>query len=359
MRIITKLLVALGGFLLAQQLMISSASANVDRMEFRLDDSDGSDFKRITFKGGNYEIYAAGPIDEDVAIRFKNFVSVHKIDHAIIYFDSPGGSLKGGLNLGHAIRSLGFETGVRSINYEYGKGPVAICASACAYAFAGGAARFYDDKVGRLGLHQFYGSEDLPISSEDSQFTLGFLIDYLDEMGIPGKTVALASRAKKSEMIWLSTEDAEGIQLANNGVQPTKAEIKLSGGHPYLRLQQDFSDVTSRVLIYCDGDAIIVLGGIVTNPEFSNRQSGVFTISYLEFGTQEYQKIPESRGFEAEGSTIWVERRIPRSQIELLTKSDYMGIWLENGGPLRWGTFLNLRQVRPHVTNFLENCKSS
>lgn len=348
-----KFLVAI---LLAQILMVNAASAKEEPMQFWIDTTEQANFRRMTLNGGKHEIFAAGTIDSGASLRLSMLVTLNQIDHAIVYFDSPGGSLSGGIELGRTIRKLGFETGVKSANYQYEKGPLAFCASACAYAFAGGTARFYDDQVGKLGLHQFYANENVNISAEDAQFTSGYLIEYLDEMGVSGKAFSLASKSSRNEMTWLTNPEAEEVALANNGIEPTVAEIKLSDGKPYLRIQQNFNDVTSRVLIMCDDQNIVVMGGIVTTPAVSNDQSSIFSISYLEFGVIEYGRILESKGFSVSDSTIWIEREIPRSRMELLTQSDSMGMWLENGGALRWGSFLNLKQVRPQIKSFLENC---
>ena len=78
-----------------------------------------------------------------------------------IEFNSPGGSLLGGIRLGRAIRMLAMNTSIGKtvLNsafeehsfYHTEKG---ICFSACAYAFLGGLTRVANG--GEYGVHQFY-----------------------------------------------------------------------------------------------------------------------------------------------------------------------------------------------------------
>ena len=325
-------------------------------MDFSVPEGQQENFIRIAMNGGRYDIYASGTISSNTGEMLESFVRERKISHARVHLDSPGGSLVGGINLGRAIRRLGFETNVKSKDYEYEKGPIATCASACAYAFAGGTARFYSDEVGRIGLHQFYGTDEVVIDGSDAQAISGLIVSYLDEMGIDGRIFVVAANTHKESMTWLSTSEAERLGIADNGVNPTSAEIKMSDGKPYLRLEQQFNDVTSRILIFCNGGDLHLLGGIVTTPERSKEQIGYFSVSLLEFDQTEYQAIGESKGFEVEGSVIWIERRLDAKGRLLLLDSGSLGMWLHNNGAMRWGSFINLSQVKPKIRNFVENC---
>ena len=335
------------------------ASAQADRnMQFQTEaDTIENRFSRITMRGGRYDIYATGVIEEDSAKRLQDFVALRKIDRARVYFDSPGGSLGGGLRLGRAIRQLGFETGIRTQNYEFDQRPVATCASACAYAFAGGVSRFYDDTAGRLGLHQFYNAE-VNLSSSQTQLMSGVILEFLNSMGVDGRAFAIASVTDKSDMSWLSTSEAEAIGIADNGISPTQAEIRLSQGQSYLRLQQDYNDVTSRVLIYCTPGGVEISGGIVTTPAHSAGLIQYFGISYLEFDQTEYKSVNNSRGSEVSDSTIWIKRSLDQKDVGLLRESDSLGMWLHNGGAMRWGSYINLKQVRSQINSYLDNCRS-
>jgi hypothetical protein len=84
-----------------------------------------------------------------------------------ICFNSPGGSVLGGLELGRAIRKLGFRTAVcTSVPDSAGYQITAQgrCLSACVYAFLGGSTRSAGS--GALGIHRFYDSRGLSSSSK-------------------------------------------------------------------------------------------------------------------------------------------------------------------------------------------------
>ena len=337
---------------------IGANASRGDTMKFTLqDDTPSSNMARIALNGGRYDIYATGTIDADAAKRLREFIAANGIEHARILFDSPGGSLIGGMRLGEAIRELGFETEIRSIEYEYDKGPVATCASACSYAFAGGVSRFFDDRYARLGLHQFYDANTNTADVGQTQVLSGLLVSYLDRMGVNPKSFAIASMTDKSTMTWLTTTEAEKIGFADNGVLPTTAEVKLAEGFPYLKLEQKHHDVTSRILITCHESQFGIMGGIVTTPENSAEQISYFGISYIEFDQTQYRRENSLAGVEHEGSTIWVGRELDSDGLTLLKKSEMLGMWLENGGFMRWGAFLDLRPVRANIDNFLANCQ--
>lgn len=316
-----------------------------------------NEFKRITLNGGKYNIFASGDIEENTADILDDFVRREEIELAVIHFNSAGGSLIGGILLGEKIRELGFETSVRHIEFEYDKGPIAYCASACAYAFAGGTHRFLHQEMGLLGLHQFYSREGGEINSSQTQMIAGLILSYLDRMGVDSRAFQVASQAGSGDMAWISAKQAEEIGLADNGVFPPTAEIKLQGGYPYLRLEQTFNDVASRVLVMCSAGQFQLLAGIVTTPEVSREQIGYFGTSYLYFDDEQYLPVENSRGHEAEGSVVWLDRPLNGRGIRLLRQSDILGIWLNNGGAMQWGSYIQIGKVRHQINDFLDNCQ--
>lgn len=327
-------------------------------MLFELEpDTFSNMMKRVTFHGGRHIIYATESIDLEAANRLKVFVAAHKIETGRIRFNSPGGSLIGGMKLGEAIRELGFDTEVGAIDHQYGDQPTAICASACAYAFAGGVNRYFSTQSGRLGLHQFSSSADQPINAGTAQIVSGELVKYLKRMGVDADAFALASLTDQSDMAWLSDQSAEILGLANNGVQPTTAEIKLRDGVPYLRMEQHFDDVTSRVLLLYDNSHFEIMAGIVTSPQLSVEKLQSAFRSYLEFDSDQYASIAAPSGMSVNGSVLWLERTLEPFAITKLQSDDRLGMWTENGGVMRWGTCIDLRPIRSIIREFVANCK--
>lgn len=328
------------------------------QMDFTLlERTPKNEFERITINGGRYDIFASGDIAENSAEKLADFVRRNQIEFARVHFNSLGGSLIGGIRLGEKIRELGFETSVRHIDFEYDKGPVAYCASACAYAFAGGTHRFLSQDVGMLGLHQFYPRENGALDSSQTQIIAGLILAYLEKMGVNSRAYQVASQAGSEDMVWLSPNQAEIIGIADNGTSPPTAITKIRDGYPYLRLEQEFNDVTSRVLIICSDGHHDILAGIVTTPEMSQEWVDYFGTSYLYFDEEQYLPITESRGHAAEGSVIWLDRPLNDRGVSLLRNSDILGIWLNNGGPMQWGAHIEIGKLRREINDFLDNCQ--
>ena len=94
--------------------------------------------KRVVIRG-EFELG-----DED---RFKN--AVFNLDRAIVVFDSSGGLLKTGIDIGEMIHLAKFDTAVEDGG---------SCASACGVAWLGGANRYLYG-TGRVGFHAAYRTD--------------------------------------------------------------------------------------------------------------------------------------------------------------------------------------------------------
>lgn len=60
----------------------------------------------------------------------------------------------------------------------------------------------------------------------------GLLVAYLSSMGIDALAFSLSTQAGAEEMFWLNEADAIELGFANNGVQPTWAELKMVDMRP-------------------------------------------------------------------------------------------------------------------------------
>lgn len=310
---------------------------------------------RITFDNGQHRIYATGEIREGSAKDLRTFAATHNITSAKVLFNSPGGSLIGGLRLGQAIRELEFDTAIGTDADRSDHPPKSVCASACAYAFAGGVRRYLSED-GALGVHQFSGGDGNPGTLEQGQSVSGLIVSYLDHMGVDASAFALSTVAKSDEMVWLSVRDAERLGFANNGRSPTTAEIKLAGRDAYLRLEQTQDDATSRVILFCDGRRLLVSAGIVTDPETSRNRAEVVTRSYIEIDGKPIQAMEGRSGVEAQDSVLWVRRALDAEGLRRLVSASELDTWTENGSAFRWGAQMDVSKVRPQIVSFVRNC---
>jgi len=154
-------------------------------------------------------ISAVGVIQATTAEAFRTFLRKHTVPTgSLVDFNSPGGSLLGGTELGLAIRANNFRTSVGM------KAPAKdkSCASACTYAFLGGVSRIVHPDS-HFGIHQFYGE----IGSEDglglAQDIIAELLEYVSNMGISTDFVKVASGTSANEMTWLDAAQRSTLRV--------------------------------------------------------------------------------------------------------------------------------------------------
>jgi hypothetical protein len=180
--------------------------------------------RKMTFhlrgNGGNYVgaewIAAEGEIvDEsadDLEAYVQSFGYAENPGGWNVRFNSPGGSLSGGIRLGELIRKLklGTEIGGTEPDGLHWKRVPGYCASACAFAFLGGLSRHASG--GELGVHQFYDEISLrdpsakvfdSLDMSQHQFISAMLIDYVFRMGVDPRLVSIATSTPPMEMQFL------------------------------------------------------------------------------------------------------------------------------------------------------------
>lgn len=339
--------------------VMSSICLSANAMKFSSPNHEFMDsFHWTNEKGDLLRVYATGEIDENSGEMLERFVKQNKIPKAIIFFNSGGGSLSGAIGLGKVIRQLGFDTGIAS--FENGTTKYeGICASACAYAFAGGVSRYYIAGATRLGLHQFY-SKGNSISNKASQEVSGLLVAYLQSMGVDALAFSASSKAGPEEMLWLGADDATRLKFSNNGEHATSSELKLQDNITYLKIEQERSDATGRFLFYCLNKQIVLFGGMVTDPENSKNKFDWATKSYFTLGRnsmQEERKINNPKGITASGSVIWVNRTLRRNEVQELLASNSIGTWVASDGFMSYGALATISNVKSSIQNFISNCQ--
>lgn len=182
-------------------------------------------------------VLAEGVIGRDSARDLENFLVKERSKDQFfplkptICFDSPGGDLRGALELGKIIRKLGFDTclapnfsrvGDRLLSEEiFVKN--AICASACTFSMLGGVNRLIEPGS-RLGVHQFYGANG-NVGDALAQKTMVFLAAYIEEMGVKRSLLDTAALVPSSQMYWLSPQEL--VDLGIDNMVTSKSSWKL------------------------------------------------------------------------------------------------------------------------------------
>ena len=328
-------------------------------LKFKLASDQAMRFGEIATEG-HLSIYASGEFTVGDSDRFATFVRDNQIEMAKVVFDSPGGSLFEGVKLGKMLRSLHFDTDIGNEEGRPGESSKAICASACAYAYAGGTLRFMPEG-GRLGLHQFRSSSGAGVSESDAQTISGILVSYLSDMGVDANAFAIASITDSNGIVWLSYDDALAYKFVNTGVSPTTADLKMVDMRPYLRLNQVKPEATLRVLLMCWKGRIAIQAGIVTDQHQSKgvADSEWTKRSYLELDSAEFLALPGIEGLEVQDSTIWVRRALDPAQVNALLAARDLGIWLDGFGMVRFGGTMDLRHVHDATAEYVRQCKAT
>lgn len=308
--------------------------------------------------GNMTPIYAEGEITDTTASELTSFVQKNKIrTGAMIFFNSPGGSLFGGMALGDTIRSYGYDTGIG----VFSQGQLlnrGICASACVYSFSGGIERYYSAKETKLGIHQFY-SKNNDISGKESQEISGTIVAYLQKMGVNATAFSASTTVSPDDILWLTKEDAEKLRFSNNGVHPTTFELKQAKGETYLRIEQDHVRYLARFILFCGKNKIFLAGGIVNDPKAAKESydwatQSLFTFDNNQIQLQRKEKFPGSMS--VNGSVLWVNRALTAKDINQLLLAKNITVWAAADGAIGQTAKADISKDDGHIRNFINNC---
>jgi hypothetical protein len=295
------------------------------------------------------DITANSPSDFEEIVRTLNF-------QPTVYFNSRGGSLAAGVNLGRLIRRFGLDTFVGS-PYRQAKTPngdadvladQALCLSACVYAFMGGRIRELTDH-GFLGVHQFrtLGGD---AGEGIAQVTVAILADYLSEMGIDRRLLDLASVTEPGQIKPISLALARELNLDNTDPPKSKWELRAqTGGTLNLRTgqRQGRNDASITVVFMRQPQH----AGVVTMLSY-HLQQNPRTAKLLDQGIESVRAPHEFRlltdsGQIFGGTTMWIVDDanmrtgfdLPSSIIERLSHVGRFTIW--------WNWPNTLRDINP------------
>jgi hypothetical protein len=146
-------------------------------------------------------ITVSGVLESSDATRFWSAAAIYP--KAIVAFQSTGGSLIAGIEIGKKIRMRNYTTLV----------PTGVqCASACATAWLGGTKRLMGAGA-LIGFHAAYITQNGQTTETGAGNAL--LGAYLNELGLPDRAVFFITKAAPSDMTWLTMADAarEGIEV--------------------------------------------------------------------------------------------------------------------------------------------------
>jgi hypothetical protein len=241
---------------------------------------------KFTGTGGNCNrcswLQATGEITLDSAEQLQAYLGREKLSdwQGEISFDSPGGSLVGGIKLGTFIRKQGISTSVGgskladgAVNDTYDRNPGA-CASACVFAYLGGVQRTF----GRLGVHQYYDPDAIrdpsakvftAIDYSTQQLLSAVVTDYVIRMGADASLPLVAANTSPAEMHFLSEEEANDLKVTwePNKFDAWAIELRNRGVVAFSKT----ADRQKTVTLFCRADRIP--RALVTMPIYYSAQN--------------------------------------------------------------------------------------
>jgi hypothetical protein len=163
---------------------------------------------------GRWTILLDGYIDALAPIRLGALVSQEGITEADVYFNSPGGSLIAGMEIGRLLRQRGFVAHVGKRTADIHELIGGVCYSACPFAYAGGVRRHLRaDSV--LGVHRAANRVALPDERAFDKLVTQQATQYLLAMGVSPELFTIMSQVPHDVIRGLTHGEAERLMLVN------------------------------------------------------------------------------------------------------------------------------------------------
>lgn len=167
---------------------------------FQLSIARGAEFQKVPIPGSQFDLITV--VGDLVAGDDKRFIEFALgASDAIVAFQSRGGSLVSGIEIGKAIRLKGFSTLVPDGTQ---------CASACALAWLGGRVRFMG-RGAQVGFHAVYVDDNgqATVSSAGNALVGA----YLNQLGLSSAAIMYITEPSPNEIKWLTFSDAQGVGI--------------------------------------------------------------------------------------------------------------------------------------------------
>jgi len=162
-----------------------------------------------------WKIYLDGYLDADSASRVAAAVSGHRIQRAVVYLNSPGGSLLAAMAIGRLLRDHGFDTEVGTRTADPLRPSAGVCYSACPFAYAGGVRRgLAADSL--LGVHRAENRLPVPDESAFERRVQEDATIYLQQMGVNPELYRLMAQVPPGAIRLLRPGEATQLALVNS-----------------------------------------------------------------------------------------------------------------------------------------------
>ena len=159
-------------------------------------------------------IYLDGPVDAGATSRVVSLILTEHITHAVVYLNSPGGSLVTAMQLGRVLREHAFDTRVGTRTTDAARATAGTCHSACPFILAGGVQRSMETGSA-IGLHR--AENRVPVRDKDAfQHVVAIqIVDYLAEMGVRADVANIMAATAHDQIRDLTIDEALQLNLLN------------------------------------------------------------------------------------------------------------------------------------------------
>ena len=161
-------------------------------------------------------IYLDGPVDAGATSRVVSLILTEHITHAVVYLNSPGGSLVTAMQLGRVLREHAFDTRVGTRTTDAARATAGTCHSACPFILAGGVQRSMETGSA-IGLHR--AENRVPVRDEGAfqHVVATQVVDYLAEMGVRAEVANIMAATAHDQIRDLTLDEALQLNLLNEG----------------------------------------------------------------------------------------------------------------------------------------------
>lgn len=165
---------------------------------------------------GHWLIYLDGSIDAGATARLERLIAAEGISRAVVYLNSPGGSLVSAMQLGRAVRAHAFDTRVGTRTVDAVRATAGTCHSACPFILAGGVRRSVE-AGSQIGLHR--AENRVPVGDEVAfqRVVETQVADYLAEMGLRTDFATIMSAIPHDQIRDLTVAEARHLNLVTDG----------------------------------------------------------------------------------------------------------------------------------------------
>ena len=274
-------------------------------------------------------VFADGVIEEGDTQKLESLMSTNNVrDGALLYLNSPGGSLIEGLQLGRFVRKHEFITTVGRLSAPNGGDESGSCYSACSLAYLGGSYRLW--LTGSLyGVHRFTVSNGT-LNGDDAQIASAAVVAYLSDMGISNEFFEYMTSSSSQSILVLPYAKLVELKIVTGFMGETQWSFEKNQDGAYLRGQLLSLAGSSKLLLMCHKHNLTIAAMIpmLSAPDMTKR--GV----KLLVDNQEINLDPgeiATAPFVVKNNYLSVAVHLSENHLDLLLSAKKLGFILDAG----------------------------